>query len=755
MSPSRYVRARRRKPSLLPISALAAGFSLAAGGAYAQAAPDSANTTLPTVRAKVAAEPQGKDGVQAVSTRIGKGNQELRDVPQSVTVVTEKLIDDRNLDTLKDTLKNTAGISFLAAEGGEEDIRLRGFSLQATGDIFVDGLRDPAFYERDSFNWDRLEVLRGSASMLFGRGSTGGAVNQVSKLPTLFQPSEVAVTLGSGDYVRGTADVNTRLGENAALRVNAMTNKAANYGARIDKVGIAPSLRWGIGTANEFLVSLYHLDNDNGINYGLPWLQNQMLPVDPSAYYGLLSDVSKGTADMQTLQYIRRFTGGEWRTTARLGQYTRDQRASAVRIAAAAMQPGGVAATQANFGPNTVLQRSNGNGVQAKIQDLDAVTVQSDYDTRFAAFGMKHALQAGVDFTKDDFVGFTTANPASGAINKPTTTAGQTRGSGWVDESLRIVSKNRDFESEAIGAYVQDLVQLAPAWKLLLGTRWDRFEGRYRTYSTAAASFGAVTADRARADALWSQRAGVLFQPTPLSSFHFSYGTSFNTSGEAYQFDALGTNTPPEKSRNFELGAKLDSASGNATLRLALFHATKYNERNRDEESVSPTNYVLSGQRHAAGLEIDIAGRITPAWEVFGSYAFIPDAEVDKGADQINGAGIVTCVNCSLQGEPVGTRPGLTPRHSGTIWTTYRLTPKWRVGGGLNARSGDSPLQNPSVVAPRFITGDLMAEYDAGPVLFKLNVTNVTDKLYADVLYRGHYIAGKPRTVQLTTAAKF
>jgi catecholate siderophore receptor len=98
---------------------------------------------------------QGRQGVrgQATTTRIGKGTQELRDIPQSVTVVTEKLIDDRNLDTMKDALKNTAGISFLAAEGGEEDIRLRGFSLQATGDVFVDGMRDPAFYERDTFFW--------------------------------------------------------------------------------------------------------------------------------------------------------------------------------------------------------------------------------------------------------------------------------------------------------------------------------------------------------------------------------------------------------------------------------------------------------------------------------------------------------------------------------------------------------------------------------------------------------------------------
>ena len=193
---------RPASTALLPLGALAAGFGFALGGAQAQTPAATAQRSHPGADQGDARRPRprGKDAYRATETRIGKGKQELRDIPQSVTVVTEKLIDDRNLDTLKEALKNTAGISFLAAEGGEEDIRLRGFSLQATGDIFVDGMRDPAFYERDTFNLDRLEVLRGSASMLFGRGSTGGAVNQVSKVPRLIDEHEVDVTVGSHDY---------------------------------------------------------------------------------------------------------------------------------------------------------------------------------------------------------------------------------------------------------------------------------------------------------------------------------------------------------------------------------------------------------------------------------------------------------------------------------------------------------------------------------------------------------------------------
>ncbi|MES2717076.1 MAG: TonB-dependent siderophore receptor [Pseudomonadota bacterium] len=705
---------------------------------------------MPVVKARASAVRTGKDSVQAVTTSIGKSTQELRDIPQSVTVVTERLIDDRNLDTLKEALHSTAGISFLAAEGGEEDIRLRGFSLQSTGDIFRDGLRDPAFYERDTFGDDRLEVLRGSASMLFGRGSTGGAVNQVSKGPLLFGRNEVGVTLGSRGSMRGTADLNLRLGENSAARLNAMVNQADNGGDRIDKEGLALAVGWGIGTRNEFQASLYHLNNNNGIHYGLPFLtpttgsaERVLIDIPAGHYYGAASDYNRGGADIGTFSHIHRFgPGSELKTTLRAGSYNRDLRASAIRFAAANLQPDGLAVTGDTISAATVLTR----GAQVKIQDLKTLTLQSDYSTRFEALGVKHQVLAGLDAARDEFQNF-----GASALTKPRTTLGTPNDGGSADEAGRVLTLNRTFDSKSLGLYAQDLVQLAPHWKVLAGLRWDKFSGDYNTPQIG----NTAPTHRARSDSLWSRRFGVLYQPTAFSSFHFSYGTSFNTSGDAYQYDALGTNTPPEGSVNYELGSKLDLADGNLSLRLALFHSTKKNERNRDSETVNATNYVLSGERHAAGLEVDIAGRINPQWEVFLSYAWIPDAKVDKGADQIGGNGVVTCVNCSLQGEPVGVRPGLIPRHSGTVWTTYQLTPNWRVGGGINARSAMAPYQVTTFQAPSYVTGDLMAEYTLRDMSFKLNISNVTDKLYADMLYRGHYIPGKPRTVQLTGTYRF
>lgn len=757
MTPHRYTRHTCRSRCLARALTLAIAPALAplhATAADASATAPSADPTLPAVRASAGSEPRaGKDSLRATSTSIGKGTQALRDVPQSLTVVTERLIDDRNLDTLKDALALAGGVAFQAPEGGEEDIRLRGFSLAASGDIFIDGLRDPAFYERDSFTWDRLEVLRGSASMLFGRGSTGGVVNQVSKQPTLFALNEVALTLGSGAMRRLTADLGTKIGEDAALRVNAMAQRGNEHGLRTDKRGIAPTLRWGIGQRHEFSVGLYHLDSDNGIHYGLPWLvpgtqrsTSWLWPGEPKRYYGMASDRNHtGTTQAHATHRFKLDDGTEWRTQLRAADYRRDQRASAIHFAPASQQPGGQAVNADTFGDASVLTRGTNN----KLMNLGTLTLQSDLALRRRASGFAHELATGIDASAERFENLGATLPAGTTLTKPVTRVGTPADGASVDESLRITAVTRRFRASALGIYAQDFVALTPQWKLLGGLRLDRVEGRYDTVTAQGAATNPCSVAAGtrldRADTLWSRRLGVLYQPSPQASFHASYATSFNTSGDTYQFDAGTSRTPPEGSRNVELGARLDAANGRLTTRLALFLGTKTNERNRDADTVNACNYVLSGKRHAAGAEIDVAGRITPQWEVFVSYAFIPEAEVDASS---GAAGT----------EAVGSRPGLTPRHSGSVWTTWRIGSRWRVGAGLTARSSDRPVglaTTSTIAAPGYATTDLMAEYTQGLFTLKANLLNLADRHVAETLYRGHYVPAKGRTLQLGAALKF
>jgi len=226
-------------PALLPIGAMLLATSL---GVQAQ---NNSSQTLGTVTVKEQAEPseiQSKSTLRATESSIGKGKQQLRDIPQTVTVMTEMLMDDRNMDDFREVLKNTAGVTFLAGETGEEDVRMRGFSLGQAGDIYRDGLRDAPLVERDTFNDERVEVLKGSASMLFGKGSTGGVVNQVSKQPFLMDQHEVEASVGSGKQVRLTGDFNIKTDEDAALRINALSHQADNIRATLRRA-IANTLR--------------------------------------------------------------------------------------------------------------------------------------------------------------------------------------------------------------------------------------------------------------------------------------------------------------------------------------------------------------------------------------------------------------------------------------------------------------------------------------------------------------------------------
>lgn len=739
--------------ALLPLGALAAGFGLASA-ALAQVAPPAgaasapattpapaAENTLPVVRAKASAEKQGKDDYQATETRIGKGKQEIRDIPQALTVVTEKVMDDRNFNSVKEVLKNTSGISFQAAEGGEEDIKIHGISLQGTGDVFIDGMRDPAFYDRDTFFLDRLELLRGSASLLFGRGSTGGAVNQATKQAVLADQNQVDVSMGSHNSLRAVADFNKRTGEAAAFRVSAMANKADSNGAgtKIDKRGIGASYRFGIDEDDEFGVTVYGLQNDNGINYGVRWIRptataaaanSLVTSLDPDAYYGMSSDFNKGSAYYGMLQHTHRFSGNtELVTKVRYAEYTRDQRATLWNFAAATLQPTKLTVANDNINAGTVITRA----LQLKKQDMQTVTAQSDLSSKFQAWGFEHSLQAGLDFSHEKKQVFATVGAQTA---KPGTTIGTPYDGASYDESLRSFRTSSDYVSKGYGGYVQDLVQIAPKWKVLAGLRYDNLKGDYNTYSAATPP---VTASYQMKVSEVSKRAAVLFQPDAQWSFHLMGATSFNTSGDAYSLSAANVNIPPEKSVNVELGAKWDSADGRLSLRGSAFRNTKLHERNTDPL----VNLVtLSGKRHAAGLDVDVVGRITPEWEVFGNFTWMPVSKIDIG---VAGA------------EGQGTRPSLTPQYSGNLWMAYQVLPQLRLGAGVNGRSSQQPNRNPGFYAPKFVTADLMAEYTVVPdqLQFKLYVSNVTNKLYADQLYTSFYVPGSGRVVSLTGTYKF
>jgi catecholate siderophore receptor len=234
---------------------------------------------------------------------------------------------------------------------------------------------------------------------------------------------------------------------------------------------------------------------------------------------------------------------------------------------------------------------------------------------------------------------------------------------------------------------------------------------------------------------------GLLFQPTSSLSFHVSYGTSFNTSADTYQFVTQQTaNTEPEKSRNFEVGAKLDWLDSRLSTRVALFRTEKYNERTTDADFASDA-FLLSGKRHSQGVELEVTGRPIQNLEVYVSYAFVPTSRIDKAG--------------SAAQNVVGQRFGLLPQKSGSAWATYQVTPKFRAGAGITASSENFSINGATPTrgarAPGYAVFDALAEYYVTPDLYlQLNGANLANKVYGADLYRGFTVLGAGRTIKLT-----
>ncbi|MDB5731922.1 MAG: TonB-dependent siderophore receptor [Variovorax sp.] len=752
-----------RDSARLPFGALMLAASV---GSWAQtaSAPPASGGTLETVTVTSEAEIRNKEQVQTKRTHLGKGTQDIRDIPQSINVITEKLIDDVKLDTLKDALHYSAGITFAATENGtDQDIRLRGFPVATTGDLLIDGMRDPSQYDRDTFNLERIEVLRGSASMIFGRGSTGGVINQVTKKPLLADQSDVVGTVGSRGYARTTGDFNVRTGEDSAFRLNAMWNKVGNGGATIDKYGIAPSYSWGLGTRDEFTVGLFHLNVDNVPMAGTRYLgngtfkdgvaQNSIARLPPGSFYGTDSDYLRGQATYGTLSHVHLFDdGGELRSQLRTGTFNRAQWGTTAGFCGVALNavgacPAGTpAVTAATLNPLTVMSRS---GLAPRQDQYSGTYLQSDYSNKYTWGGLRHEVLMGIDAARESADRFGAWGSVGTNYAKGGTLAG-TPNDGRVLAASPIYRPTSDYASRSFGAYAQDLVEVAPHWKLLGGLRYDRFSGdfRQRTYANAATALPDSTVQTRLSDGVFSYRTGVLYQPSPTQSYHLSYSTSFNTSADTYQYvTPQNAATPPEKSRNIELGAKLDWLDGKLSTRAAIFRTEKYNERTTDSD-FAQSAYLLSGKRHSAGLELDMVGRLTPQWELYASYSYIPVARIDQAG--------------STQQAIVGQRVGLTPRQSGAVWLSYQATPQLRLAGGLRGASQNRPLQGTTGAAsttayvPGYVVSDVMVEYKFTPDLYaQLNVGNVTNRLYGDQLYPGFALAGAQRSVLLTVGARF
>jgi catecholate siderophore receptor len=706
---------------------------MAALAAPALHAQQENETVLPeiTVRGQSTTNDYNND----ISTVGGKIPTPIRDIPQTVNVINREVINAQGAASLQDALRYVPGVTIGSAEGGQigNNINLRGFSAQT--DIFLNGFRDRGQYYRDTFALESVEVLKGPSSMMFGRGSTGGVINQVSKVPSLVPHYEFSARVGTSDYYRGTVDVNHPLSDTSAFRMammgqsihttrNVMSNK--DY-------GFAPSLRFGIGTPTEITLLALVQHNQDMADYGLPPVNGQPADVSYNTFYGLTDDRTVQDVFEIIGQIKHEFNSHiTLQSQIQYSHYNTDVRETGPNqvgtLAGGIFTPLSTAiiGNQTNL-PLSQLYAQLGSH-DRNIRDTSLYN-HTDLITKFKTGPIKHTLITGVVFGRDTY-----RNQAYSRSNLPALSLIDPAHESTPSNSVSTKGNLADSSADTLAAYANDRLNLGKHWQVVGGVRWDLFDASLT--NTVPSSFAPPSASQAVH--FTSVRGGVIYQPSDEQSYYASYGTSFNPSLQNLTTIAGQQNLAPEKNRAYEVGAKWDLFDDNLSLTSALFRIEKTNARTQ----VSSGIYALNGDVRVDGFEFGAVGRITSGWQILGGYTYL-NGKITKAAAFDN-----------TQGKLLAN----TPHHNATLWTTYNPTSAWEVGGGLTYMSKRYANNTNVVSAPGFVRFDATLAYHQPKYEVRLNMLNVTDEQYIQSVIQsdgGRSVPGIGRTTLATFTYKF
>src|SRR6185437_13817059 len=620
------------------------------------------------------------------------------DTPQTVNVVPQQVIQDQNATNVKDALRNVAGISFRAGEGGNQGDTpyIRGFSAQS--DLFRDGVRDPGWYTRDDFAIDRVEVYKGPSSFLFGRGSTGGVINLVTKTPTGENSNELMLTGNTGPGGRAVIDSNAVISPDVSARLIAMGQLydiADRDHVKQDRFGFSPSLAMQVNDRTKVTLSYVYQHDNNIPDYGIPFTNpangfpRSPVPVSRDTWYGILSgrtpDVERVDASIATVEIEHEFDNGIKVTNTT--RYTDVQRYQLNVFPEPNTTVPLLSALNSIWTPNR-----NGTTLHSVL-----MANQTDFLARFNTASWEHTLVTGFDVQEErrDFLRNAWAGQAGTNFLDPD----PYRYGGLPTNPT--ASQLTYANAPAAGAYVADQIKLNRFFDVLGGLRYDYF--RFHQVAPLAA---ASVDDLTHIDRTWSWRAGLVFHPIPNTSLYAMRGTSFNPSADNL---TISVSTPatalsqfalgPEKNETTEFGAKADVLGGRLSLATAVFQTDKTNMRVPDPTTSTVT--VLNGVARSRGFEASATGKLTDLWQIVATYSYIHARIISS--------------SIPLQ---IGAEPMNTPTNSLSIWSTYDVTPKYQVGGGafyVGSVYGDLPTSAASIpqsaLVPAYWRFDAMMAY--------------------------------------------
>jgi catecholate siderophore receptor len=580
---------------------------------------------------------------------MSKFTEPVLDTPQTVVEIPQFILKDEQAHTLLDAVRNVPGISIAAGESGAQgdNLTIRGFT--ARNDIYLDGIRDFGSYYRDGFNLEQVEVLEGPAGVQFGRGSTGGVINQESKMPGVEKFTNVQTLFGTDLTRRVTADINQPLPEfpgGGAFRVNVMADEGGVAGRPYDEVrrfGVAPSLTLGMNSASRLTVSYFHLTEADVPDYGLPWFQNGLAHgVNRHAYFGFPDENHLNTNDdIVTLKANKALDANDdvdVHTIARWANYPRDVQITEPQICSnvsVSTPVGGYVAALPTSALNTNVVcpytqatpasqvTVNRNQIQIKSVEGDAWD-QTEVTAHFKVEGVKNDFVGGVEGGQE------VSNPikTSYTENKvdsvtPTNLAAPRpqdvfSGVGYVASATHVKSKS-------VGLYFVDTMKLGRHFELSGGVRWDYFNTVFNLYapptSVVGAAVTAAIAPIAQTVEQPSYRAAFVYKPNPHGSVYFDYGTSFDPSAETLSLSVATSVLPPEENESYEAGAKYSFLQGRLMVDGAVFRTEQDNARETDP--TNSNNIVEAGNQLVKGMQVSATGRLAEGADFVFGYAYL------------------------------------------------------------------------------------------------------------------------------------
>ncbi len=722
--------AKWRLGALLPLGAALSGVALAAEPVVDTTTDGEQEVILQDVKVKANREKPTNRFKAETSSTGSKTEMALRDIPQSVSVVKKELIESQNAFNLRDALRNVSGLTIAAGEGGRtgDSITLRGFA--ASSDQYLDGVKDNGQYNRDTFFIEKAEVLKGASSILFGRGATGGVINQVAKKPTGRTGINGSFTYGLYDFKRTAIDAETKY-QDLSARLNVMYQDADSYRDYnySNRWGIAPSFKWDISTDTDLTLNLLHQQEEGVFDYGVPMYRGRPADVPINTYYGFTNNRMMDTdVNVATVALTHRFNADfSVKNSIRYGDYERQYLTHLFSGAAT------------GNGANATINRTQA----LRLNTQENVYNQTDFVYKKSLFGFNNTLMFGSEFGWEDYDyksknstranGSTTTFPVS--VFSPILTASAPLTA--VDFSGTLAT-DRATHAQTYAGYVLDQFEINPEWKLLAGTRYDVFDAQ-QTDRIGSANFDS-SVDQ------WSPRGGIVWQPDKAQSYYFSYGKSFNPSAESLSLSANNANLPPEQNHNYEIGAKWDLFDGKLSATAAVFRLEKTNAR-----TTSPLDsnlQVLAGEQRTDGFEAGLAGTLLPKWDVSLTYAYL-DSQITKSTTTATGS------VSGLLKSYAGMSAVNVPEHSGVAWSTYHLTDNWEVGGGVyyaSQRYADSVNE---AVLPGYARLDAVVAYHQKHFDVQLNVFNLTDSVYYESGQTNSALPGMPVSGQLTVGFKY